>query len=366
MRCRTCRWRWKDGRAAVLSQAQQRQYGYVHIPKKRTPHLLGFGSEWRKCFVVHPHAQTSRALESYQWLTGSVLKEGLPANLSRADNGREKEVAWLEERVMAAVTEHREDEWRRRLQGKKGVERVRRVLSSALTGLWMSGEEHLQTSSLTSDPSIESFWRCEGSNFLSISHPLFILHCTQPLDLFTDPTLVYQDTVPFVDHHPRHLGLFEHSFDQITPFAGCHRFSPTPFTHTVFCAELQARSQEQLLAHGLLQLFCQAAAECVQNGYSLEQDLVYPLASQGVVTNGHQLTFLSYQLNTMDLKKSQDSSKRRNVLWVGPTLDLFSKDGVNRECSELLVQVIMHRPARRRPSVSGFWLKKEAERKSSL
>lgn len=344
----------------ALWRSQQRNYGYVHVPKKRTPHLLGVGSDWRKCFVVHPHTQTSRPLESYQSLTCSVVEEGLPASLSPAEARTEDEVACLEERLMA-VARDQTHEGRKWLQGKKGIERMRQIFSSTLTGLWLSGEEHLRASSLTSNPRVESYWRCEGINYLCVSHPLLILHCSQPLTLFADPTHYDLSIVPSQGHLPCHLGLFEHSFDQITPFAGCHRFSPTPFTHTVFCMDQKAHSQDQLLAHGLLQLFCQAAAECVQNGYHLDQDLEYPLASQGVVTNGHQLTFLAYQLNTLNLRNSQEGG-RKNVMWVGPTLDLFSGQQINRECSKLLVQFIMHRPTRKRPMVSGFGLKR-SERK---
>lgn len=333
----------------------------MHVPKKRIPHLLGFGSNWRKCFVVHPYTQTLRPLKSYQWLTCSVVEEGLPTSLELGKDVVEEGVALFEERVIAAVSDQTHS--RRGFQGKKSIERIRHMFSSALTGLWLSGEEHLRTSSLISDPRVESYWRCEGINFLCVCHPLLILHCSQPLALFTDPTHYNHSTVPSLDHHPRHLGLFEQSFDQITPFAGCHRFSPTPFTHTVFCVDQKARSREHLLAHGLLQLFSQAAAECVQNGHQLDQDLVYPLASQGVVTNGHQLTFLSYQLNTLSLRKGQEG--RKNVLWVGPTLDLFSEQQINRECSKLLVQFIMHCPTRQRPVLSGFGLKR-AKRKAHL
>lgn len=343
----------------VLWRTQQRNYGYVHVPKKRTSHLLGSGSDWRKCFVVHPHTQISRPLESYQSLTCSVVEEGLPASLPLAEDRTEDEVLWLEERLMAAAGDQAQ-RGRKWLQGKKGIQRMRQIFSSALTGLWLSGEEHLQASSLTSNPRVESYWRCEGINYFCVSHPLLILHCSQPLALFADPTKYDLSTVPSLDHHPCHLRLFEHSFDQITPFAGCHRFSPISFTHTVFCMDQKAHSRDQILAHGLLQLFCQAAAECVQNGYQLNQDLVYPLTSQGVVTNGHQLTFLSYQLNTLNLRKGG----RKNVVWMGPTLDLFSGQQINRECSKLLVQFIMHHPLGQRPVVSGFGLKRSEKKRA--
>ena len=327
----------------MLGRAQQRSYGYVHVPKKRPPHLLGFGSEWRKCFVVHPHSQSPRPLEAYLWLSGSEVVEGLPENLPAAEGGAEELALW-EERLEAAAAE----------QGPKGVEGAGQLLSSALLGLWMGGAEHLRTGSLTRGPRVESYWRCAGTNYLSITHPLFILNCTRPLPLFTDPAHC-QDPLPPVVEHPCYIGLFEHSFDQITPFPGCHRYSPTAFAHTIFSADLRARSQEQLLAHGLLQLFTQSCAECVQNGYPFDQDLTHPLSLQGVLTNDHQLTFLAFQLNTLDI--GGRGPGRRNVLWVGPTLELYSGGRVNRECSELLWRFLMHTPDRERPSHSGFGLK---------
>ena len=338
------------GLGALFRRTQRRNYGYVHVPKKYTPHLLGFGSEWRKCFVVHPHTQASRPLESYLWLTGSVLEEGLPGSLPRVERGKDA-IVWFEERLQAAIA----SEGKMWLRGKKGVERVQRILSSALVGIWMSGEQHLQTCTLTHGPRVESFWRCDGNNLFCVSHPLFILHCNLPLELFSDPAAHLHTTLPSPNLKPRHLGLFEHSFDQITPFAGCHRYSPTSFTHTVFCTDLRAQSHDQLLAHGLLQLFCQMAAECVQNGYPFDQDLTYPLVTQGILASDNQLTFLAYQLNTLNLGQE---GGRRNIMWVGPTLDLISSDGVHRECVELFLQLIMHQPARKKPARSGFWARR--------
>lgn len=336
-----------------LLRIQQRNYGYVHVPKKRKPHLLGHGSEWRKCYAVHPHTQISQPLNSYQSLTGTIIEEGLPISLSNEECLKE-EVEWFEERLEAANN----DQHGKNLKGKKGVERVKNILSSAIVGLWMNGAKHLLESTLTYNPRVETYWRCNGINLLSVTHPLFILHCSQPLNLFSDPTIYIDNPLSLIDN-PRHLGLFEHSFDQITPFSGCHRYSPTGYTHTVFFSDLRASSQEQLLAHSLMQLFSQTTAECIQNGYPLDEDLSYPLAVQGVMTNDHSLTFLTFQLNTLDMRRNA-LEKRRNVMWVGPTMNLFTDDGINRQCSQLLAQFIMQSPTRNKPAISGFGLKTDS------
>ena len=331
------------GLVQLLKRGQKRNYGYVHVPKKKPPHLLGFGNEWRKCFVVHPQSQAPRPLEGYLWLTGSVLRDGLPDSLPSVESGAAEGVALLEERLVAAAVLGKGE--------REGVERVCHVLTSGLAGLWMNGAEHLRTGRLTRKPRVESYWRCGQTNFLCVTQPLFILHCTHPLPLFSDHTHYY-DPLPSVMTDPSHLGLFEHSFDQITPFAGCHRFSPTGFTHTIISASLRGQTREQLLAHGLMQLFSQATAECLQNGYPLNNDLPHPLSLQCLLCSGHQITFLTFQLNTLVIGSRERG--HRNVLWAGPTLELFSEGRVNRKCSELMWQMLMHCPARKRPSLSGF------------
>lgn len=347
-----CSWRVSLGNAVLRTRT--RRYSYVHVPKKKPPHLLGFGSEWRKCFVVHPHTQVVQPLEKYQWLTGSVLEDGLPDNLPDNQHNFEAEMEGFEERLHEAIRQSPR-RWRREDVG-------RGLLTSALAAVWMTGLKHLQQASLTPDPKVECYWRRSGWNFLCVSHPLLVLHSPTPLQLFRDPA--HQPPAPVLSegHLPRHLRLFEHSFDQITPFGGCHRFSPTPFTHTVFSLDQKAREREQVLAHGLMQLFTQAAAECVQNGYPLDQDLAYPLASQGVVVSGSQLTFLCFQLNTLDLRRGR-GSQRHNVVWAGPSVELLSEDRmrVNRMCTELLFRFLLHQPTRKRPSLSGFGLRREAE-----
>ena len=346
---------WRVGLGNTVLRTRTRRYSYVHVPKKKPPHLLGFGSEWRKCFVVHPHTRVLRPLEKYQWLTGSVLEDGLPDSLPDVQQNFEAEMECLEERVHEVMRQPPR-RWKRE-------DVARGLLTSALAAVWMGGLEHLQLASLSPDPKVECYWRRSGRNFLCVSHPLLILHSRTPLQLFRDPS--HQGSAPVLceEHHPRHLGLFEHSFDQITPFGGCHRFSPTPFTHTVFSLDQRARGREQVLAHGLMQLFTQAAAECVQNGYPLDRDLAYPLASQGIVLSGSQFTFLCFQLNTLDLRRGQESQKH-NVVWVGPSVELLSEDGVrvNRMFTELLFRFLLHQPTRERPSLSGFGLRREAER----
>ena len=343
-----------------------RYYGYVHVPKKTTPHLLGHGSVWRKCLVVHPSTQTEDPLTKIQWLTKTTVISGLPG---ADDLPNETALNDFEARVRETlVFQPRDDRQKGRMR-----EMCSSLVSSSLVSLWQLGLPHLRHSSLTVDPKVECYWRRNGDNFHCVSNPIHILHTASPLELFCDPDYEGGGGILPVEYKSSHLGLFEHSFDQIEPFGGCKRYSPFSFTHTIFIADWKSRSREHLLAHGIMQLFSQAAGESVQNGYPLDQDLVYPLSSQGILTDGKQFTFLCYQLNTLDLTRSS-KGRRQNVLWAGPTLSLYDSIdlgsglvGYSEECAKQLLQLLLRKPTRKSPSLSGFGValqeKKERQRR---
>ena len=345
-----------------------RHYGYVHVPKKTPPHLLGPGGIWRKCFVVHPHTQTLDPLTKYQWLTKTSVVQGLPEDITSIKLPGEALLTEFEVRARETLVCQISRDRSRPSRSKVG----NGLLQGVLASLWTLGQHHLAHSSLTFDPKVECYWRKDGVNFLCISNPLFLFHTASPLELFCDPEFNGGKGIPPVEYKPFHLGLFEHSFDQIQPFGGCKRYSPYSFPHTVISFDNKSRTRDQFLAHGLMQLFSVTAARTVQNGYPLEKDLHYPLAAQGVLTDGRQFTFMSYQLNTLNLNQVAEEEARQNVLWAGPTLELYQDielgegfKGFNVECCRLLLQCMLHIPQRKAPSVSGFTLA-EMEKKARV
>ena len=336
-----------------------RHYGYVHVPKKKPPHLLGPGWRWRKCFVVHPSTQAVSPLLKYQWLTKSVIIPELPDKLLSMKTPDAAHLSDFRERA--------EEFWAFQVRTlpqplSPWLEVSAGFLQSALASVWQTANKywHLKYSSLTFQPKVEAYWRRNGENFICKSNPLYILHTGKPLDLFCTND-VTGESVPPLQYSPLHLGLFSHSFDQIHPFNGCKRFCPYSFSHTVFAYDDKSRSNDQLLAHGLMQLFCLAAAEAVQNGYPVDKDLEFPLVNQGIVTNGRRFTFVCFQLNTLDFRKEAPEDGRHNVFWAGPTVNLYEQiengvglKGYSEECSALLLKFLMHAPARLKPSTSGF------------
>lgn len=342
-----------------------RRYGYVHVPKKTIPHLLGHGSVWRSCYVVYPNTQVVDPFTKYQWLTKTVVVKGLPERISKVVVPDESEViSNLKEHVTETLAYQIHDNPAK----LHTTDLSAGLLQAAFSSVWQHGGRcnHLLHSNLTYNPNTECYWRRNGENYICHARPMYMLHTTNPLELFCDPETTAQLPMPHTQYQPSFLGLFKHSFDQIEPFGGCKRQSPYSFAHTLFIEDKKSRTTDQTLAHGLMQLYAQAAGETVQNGYKLDHNLYFPLASQGVVTNGKKFTFLCYQLNTLDL--SEQGGTRTNFLWVGPSLDLYDSIqrgkglvNFNEECARLLAQFLLHKPLRAKPAVSGFVLARQAE-----
>ena len=301
--------------------------------------------------MVHPRTQISNPLTKYQWLTKSVVVSDLPEQILSMEPIDEPVLNDFKERATDFLAFQIRDKPRQPLP----VRDLAGFFMSSLSSLWSLGHRytHLVTSHMTFDPKIECYWRRNGNNFYSTSTPLYIMHTTNALGLFCKPD--YEgESIPPVHYTPLHLSVFEHTFDQILPFGGARRFSPCPIAHTLFIIDRKSRTLEQLHAHGLMQLFTQAAAEAVQNGFKIDEQLPYPLVNQGIITDGQQFTFVCFQLNTLDFHMESEG-KNSNVFWAGPSMKLFeginfgeNVQAFNDECSSLILKFLLHEPQRKR------------------
>ena len=332
------------------------------MPPKKVPHILGPGWLWRKCFIVHPRTQTVDPLTKYQWLTKSVVVDGLPEQLlSATPESPEDSVlrdfqTRAEEFIAFQVCSHPRSRPFTKLE-------LCSFFQSTLASLWSLGNQynHIIQSHLTYSRSVKCYWRRNGDNFLCISDPLYVLRTRKALGLFCEPDFQGTTAIPPLHYEPFHLGLFEHSVDQILPSGGVQSRSPFPMAHTLFIDDHNSRNVEQLHAHGLMQLFAQSAAEAVQNGLKLDEDLPYPLVNQGVLTDGQTFTYVCFQLNTLDFRKKAEESKVNNVFWAGPSLKLYESvqegegvEGFNDACARHLLRFVLNAPIRQKPRLWGY------------
>ena len=352
-------WRMSSSGWAVYKPPQLllgvtcRHYGYIHVEKKKPPHILGPGYVWRKCHLVRPTTEITFPLTKFRWLTKSVLVNGLPDAINSLHPPEDDVINDFEERACDYLAYHVRKPHNRR--GPYNQETVEGLIQSCLSSVWPLADDyrHLRSSHMTVKPNIECYWRRFGQNYISQTQPMYVMHTNMALGLFCKSDFVGDGLVD-AKYLPPHLGLFRRSFDQILPFGGSRNFSALSMAHTVFMINQKDQESENLLTHGLMQLFSQSAAEAVQNGFKIDQDLPLPLVSQGIVTDGQKFTFVCFQLNTLDFREESEAGKC-NVFWGGPTLKLYDNlnvghglENLNRSCVEMIFKFLLHEPLRRR------------------
>ena len=320
-----------------------RHYGYAHVVHKTVPHLLGPGNVWRKCYVVHPCSVKKDCLTHAQWLTGTKLVQGLPQEIDLISPPNDFIVTEFKERLMdyMKISQNESQLYSNLNFG---------VYQACLSCLWSLGKfQHIRHSYWSPITKVTSYWRRSGLNFVTFTKPS-ILYTSSALDLWSPPTTTSEDSVS--DINPSHIQLFEQSFDNINVFGGNKSLSLYPMAHTLIVGNnYKKHTLEQTISHALLQLFAQSSAQTIQNGYPLDSELDYPLATQAILTDGLQYTFACYQLNTLNLMKK--SQKFSNYMWCGPTYTIWDKktNDLNDECVLLLLKFLLNKPLRRIPGL---------------
>jgi len=335
-----------------------RNYGYVHVEKPIPSHPLGPGFVWRKSHLVRPTTEITHPLKKFQWLTKSVLVDGLPEAITSLHPPEESVIKDFEVRATDYLAHQIRNPSRTR--GLYDRTTVHGLLEGCLASVWPLAHSyrHLRTCHMTYSPNVECYWRRNRENYMCRANPLYVLHTNMALGLLCDSDFVGEG-LEEKHYLPRHLSFFKHSFDQILPFGGSRRFSPNSMAHTVLMFNEREHKPDYLFTFGLMHLFSQGTAEAVQGGFKIDYELPYPMVTQGIVTDGRDFTFLAFQLNTLDLKKDTDSLKH-NVFYGGPTLRLYDEVNVgeglvnfNAECAALIINFLLHEPLRRRPRQLG-------------
>lgn len=72
--------------------------------------------------------------------------------------------------------------------------------------------------------------------------------------------------------------------------------------------------------------FGRLAAEALNQGASLGDNLEKPLTAQCIAMDGIRLSFLSYQLNTLDLENNDGI---KNMAWISPGVFMYVKPVLN-------------------------------------
>ncbi|XP_058452493.1 large ribosomal subunit protein mL65 [Malaya genurostris] len=101
--------------------------------------------------------------------------------------------------------------------------------------------------------------------------------------------------------------------------------------------------QEALHSQGILASYAWLLGQACYQGFSVFNDITYPLSAQTIITDGQNWSFYAYQLNTVLLHSDQvDSNPRFNRCWGTKELKLFEHIDENGKIHGLNEEVLLH------------------------
>ncbi|EDO38360.1 predicted protein [Nematostella vectensis] len=105
---------------------------------------------------------------------------------------------------------------------------------------------------------------------------------------------------------------------------GFYPGAPYPNLHTLVMVNTEKDwSIRDISAQGMMFTFARLVAEATCNhGYKMGEDLEEPLTGQCIMTNGIRLSFLCFQLNTLDLRSDEGV---KNMVWLKSGVQMYER-----------------------------------------
>lgn len=293
------------------------------IPLLLLPHTA------QRAYNVHLQTVSlPKVFDKYKWLTKTVSTPGLPSFYMNKNLENESEYQSLfSDSLLQAVGFQNSPRSRNRRYFS--WERVTyNFLSNVLQIciVQMANKTHLKPGSsfLYHNPLLETNWFRNYNFFHAEFKPTFVLKTCSNLSTIETPAELLPEEVdqlpgPYdnyslntyfksIKHLKNHPNMMNSQFNQVK------------HTHSTFIVAKDLQNDEQFFAVGTMALFSQLISQAQDQGILHGTDLEKPLVSQCIVTNGYQIAFLVYQLNTMNLLNDKGLWNR---VWYSPLLNLY-------------------------------------------
>lgn len=128
-------------------------------------------------------------------------------------------------------------------------------------------------------------------------------------------------------YNPYALNLYRQPVVHLSNRAGMdnHRYSPVKHCHTSVAINNRLRTDEQLYTLGMFTMFAQLTAQAQSCGVLHGTDLEEPLVTQCIVSNGHMVSVMLFQLNTLNMLTDKGVWNR---CWYLPAREIYERNNV--------------------------------------
>lgn len=286
----------------------------------------------KKAYHVHEtQLRLPRVLNKYKWLSKTITTPSLPAHYSQPMENEGLYNELLKDyhdslfTTVAYTKEHRSDEGKVRFV----PERINHCMLTNILRLTMSGDDaaHLQpgNSYLYHNPFVETYW-CRNSYFYRSSfRPNFVLRTKNGFDVLETPKSMSASDVERIPgpYNSYELNMYRQGIVHLRnrPAMDNYKVNPIKHCHTTVMHNNRMKTDEQFLSLGVMTMFVQLASQAQADGVLHGTELKKPLVTQCIVTNGHRIAFMVYQLNTLHML---DDKGVWNRCWHSPVEDMFT------------------------------------------
>ncbi|XP_031566388.1 39S ribosomal protein L37, mitochondrial-like [Actinia tenebrosa] len=310
-----------------------------------------------KPYAFHPKTRTLESDIQALYLTKTIQKEGLPDSLQKSildDTLTDK----MMDRFRQCVVQTRLFNY----EGERSTKTTCALplMLNMMKVVWSEANSFpgLNDMSLSHKPHVSAVWK-RHDDAIQVSGNLGYLLSSKTL---LSPYVPADSLKETEEIKLESLDLIAPVFNLLRVASNCetdtgfYDGTPYPHAHTLVLVNTENKwSTRERCAQGLMFTFGRLVNQATNlHGNQMGKILKEPLTAQCVVSDGYKLSFIIYQLNTLDFSSDEGV---KNIAWVLPGMKMYEKalleevipesgqyetkvEGFNRDCFEIFTNLI--------------------------
>jgi len=330
------------------------------VPFMFLPHTV------KKAYHVHETSlSTPKLFDKYKWLSKTISTPGLPSNFVTSTTNVEKEelLNGFHDSLFHTVAYVKA--FKNQKNPRYIPERINfSMLSNFLRLSMRYGEDALhlkpENSYLYHQPILETHWARDYKFYQTRFRPNFVLHTRHGFDMIEEMDALSPEMIEMIPgpYDPYAMNMYRQHTVHLRNRPGMDNVKANPLKHchTSIMHNNRMTKDEQFFSLGVMTMFAQLASQAQSLGVLHGTELKEPIVTQCIVTNGHKMAFMVYQLNTLHML---DDKGVWNRCWYSPIMEMFERQeapymhmiyedaetgpelkGFNKECFRLFINFI--------------------------
>lgn len=273
-------------------------------------------------FSFHSSCRLQEGVSQTLWLTKSVLmNEPMPKHLQEAATSIE--IPNMEERVTASIRHCRQYDTEKKVIKKnryiqnqvRSLLRLTNFLGPEMSLNRMTVEQHF----------VAGTWNREEDTIQVKGHPGLLVSSKTPLAVAASREEVEEtrglELPSFYPLAPTLDLLSTHIYQPNYHFAGYHKPHPFPYAHTRIIYNTRHWLTQHINASAVMFTFADGFSRAKQlYGADNTSDLEMPVVTQGIATDGVNFSFITVQINTLNMRENEGI---KNMVWVDENNPLY-------------------------------------------